>query len=609
MKLKKLFSVMLCGAMMASFTACENNSDNNPNDPTVPTEISEQLYVGVVAFNKTANEMPISNNLGKVKQFIRTQTNNEDFTAFCYSVSEGNKMFDAGNLPAFDQIFMLNFSDGTDNYSNMLWGQEGRIISPQNVYDTCKSDLSQRYGLNSYALGFGDDAGFKTQMTKIVLGSGVYKNATSQSQLQSTFNEIAKSMISSAKNVVLKTNAGYYSADAPKYFRFSFTSSKNVSDVILAKMTGTPTEGYVLNVTQAGKYAQFDNPVYGSESNGKVELPLRNLKFVYNNEEITFDFQVEVSFDGTKYYKDVEEASTAEAISKKIAVVLVLDCSESMGSAFEPMKEAAISFINTLTGMNSGNESSGNGSTDSGDTGYIEIVNVEETLTISANSVSFNMRGVEGGTFTMGATSEQSSSAASDEKPTHKVTLSSYYMGETEVTQELWQAVMGSNPSYFSGTQNPVEYVSWEDCQDFIRELNRITGKTFRLPTEAEWEYAARGGSKSQSCKYSGSNAIDNVAWYDSNSSSKTHAVKGKAPNELGLYDMSGNVLEWCQDWYGSYSSSAQTNPMGPSSGSGRVLRGGGWLSDAAHCRVSYRPYDTPSSRIINLGFRLVLEP
>ena len=169
--------------------------------------------------------------------------------------------------------------------------------------------------------------------------------------------------------------------------------------------------------------------------------------------------------------------------------------------------------------------------------------------TFTANGVSFTMKFVEGGTFQMGATSEQGSDATSAESPVHSVTLSGYWMGETEVTQELWQAVMGSNPSYFSGTNLPVEYVSWNDIvNDFLPKLNNMTGKNFRLPTEAEWEYAARGG-KSGGYKYAGSDDVGSVAWYYDNSSSKTHTVKTKSPNELGLYDMSGNVWEWCQDW------------------------------------------------------------
>ena len=233
----------------------------------------------------------------------------------------------------------------------------------------------------------------------------------------------------------------------------------------------------------------------------------------------------------------------------------------------------------------------------------------DSNQTFTVNGVSFNMIAVEGGTFTMGATAEQASDAYSDEKPTHQVTLSSYYIGKTEVTQELWQAVMGSNPSGFSGANLPVEKVSWEDCQIFIAILNELTGKYFRLPTEAEWEYAARGGSKSQGYKYSGSNTVDDVAWYPSNSSSKTHPVATKAPNELGIYDMSGNVLEWCSDWYSSsyYSSSSQYNPTGPASGSRRVYRGGSWGSSARLCRVSYRDYNGPSYRFYNLGLRLAL--
>ena len=231
-----------------------------------------------------------------------------------------------------------------------------------------------------------------------------------------------------------------------------------------------------------------------------------------------------------------------------------------------------------------------------------------EKTPFTVNGVSFNMIAVKGGTFTMGATSEQGDDAYSYEKPTHQVTLSDYCIGETEVTQELWQAVMGSNPSNFTGNlQRPVEKVSWNDCQEFIKKLNQLTGKTFRLPTEAEWEYAARGGSQSKGYKYAGSNTIGDVAWYTSNSSSTTHPVKQKQANELGLYDMSGNVWEWCQDWYDSYSSTPQTNPAGPSSGSNRVNRGGSWCGNARGCRVSDRGRSTPTNRCLDLGLRLAL--
>ena len=233
-----------------------------------------------------------------------------------------------------------------------------------------------------------------------------------------------------------------------------------------------------------------------------------------------------------------------------------------------------------------------------------------QNQTFTVKGVPFTMIYVEGGSFVMGCTSEQSD-CESYERPTHRVMLDSYYIGETEVTQELWRAVMGDNPSNFRGdeTKLPVEMVSWEDCQLFITLLNRMTGRKFRLPTEAEWEYAARGGRKSENNKYAGAPSLDYVGWYTNNSGSRTHDVKSKIPNELGIYDMSGNVWEWCQDWYGSgyYANSPQANPTGPSSGSNRVLRGGSWGNYAQHCRVAYRAGNTPSCRNSYCGFRLIL--
>lgn len=247
-----------------------------------------------------------------------------------------------------------------------------------------------------------------------------------------------------------------------------------------------------------------------------------------------------------------------------------------------------------------------NGLTDSNASPTPQQSNPSQNLTFTVGGVSFTMVYVPGGTFTMGATSEQGSDAWNDEKPTHSVMLSSYYIGQTEVTQALWTAVMGSNPSYFKGDSRPVENVSWNDCQTFISRLNAKTGKQFRLPTEAEWECAARGGQSGGS-KYAGSDNISNVAWYDDNSGGETHNVATKSPNGLGIYDMSGNVREWCQDWYGNYSSSSQTNPKGPSNGANRVYRGGSWLFNAGLCRVSIRFNFTPSYSCNDLGLRLVL--
>jgi len=214
----------------------------------------------------------------------------------------------------------------------------------------------------------------------------------------------------------------------------------------------------------------------------------------------------------------------------------------------------------------------------------VHMEKTPEKPIIKVGDVSFNMIHVEGGTFEMG-----------DGKDRHQVTLSSYYIGETEVTQELWNAVMGNNPSHFMGENHPVEQISWIDCQNFINKLSQITGKTFSLPTEAEWEFAARGGNKSKGYKYSGSDNIEDVAWFFGNTSS-THDVKTKQPNELGIYDMSGNVWEWCSDKYRG-------------NGNDKVYRGGAYNRHAEENRTSYRSSASPNFIFFSIGVRLVLHP
>ena len=224
-----------------------------------------------------------------------------------------------------------------------------------------------------------------------------------------------------------------------------------------------------------------------------------------------------------------------------------------------------------------------------------------------AHNVMIEMVRVEGGTFTMGATAEQVSDAFSDELPTHKVTLSPFLIGKYEVSQTLWLAVMGENPSVNTGINLPVDNVTWNECQTFITKLNELTGKNFRLLTEAEWEYAARGGNKSKGYKYSGSNNLGDVAWYIDNSNNTSHAMGTKAPNELGIYDMTGNVMEWVSDWKGSYSSGAQTNPTGPDSGTYRVNRGGSYGNVERLSRITNRNSIDPNMSSKTMGLRLCL--
>ena len=232
-------------------------------------------------------------------------------------------------------------------------------------------------------------------------------------------------------------------------------------------------------------------------------------------------------------------------------------------------------------------------------------------MTFNVGGVTFKMMAVEGGTFAMGATRSQGNSTMAAEKPVHLVTLSDYCLGQTEVTQALWNAVMGSNPSNFTGDPNlPVEMVSWNDCQQFITKLNQMTGMTFRMPTEAEWEYAARGGKKTRGNMYAGSNTLDDVAWYNANASGTTHPVGTKAPNELGIYDMSGNVYEYCLDFSDGNpypSADHQYNPTGVLEGDGRIIRGGSIDYGSDNCRIARRWGDDANSRWKDQGLRLAL--
>lgn len=219
------------------------------------------------------------------------------------------------------------------------------------------------------------------------------------------------------------------------------------------------------------------------------------------------------------------------------------------------------------------------------------------TETIYAKNVAFKMVHVQGGSFMMGAGPEQGGDEWNNEKPMHKVTLSHFAIAETEVTQALWTAIMGDNPSYRRGDNLPVEQISYQDGLDFIDKLNKATGRNFRMPTEAEWEYAARGGQKSKGYKFSGSNNLDEVANFADNSHGNTQPVGSKKSNEIGLYDMSGNVWEWCSDWFSEYTNEDLVNPIGPITGTERCLRGGSWYSISRYCRVTNRHYNDPDVR------------
>lgn len=290
---------------------------------------------------------------------------------------------------------------------------------------------------------------------------------------------------------------------------------------------------------------------------------------------------------------------------------------EMMGTASEELKEGCSKLAAALLGVSS---SSNSRSKNNNNGGYGNMRG-DQNFTEDAWGINMKMIWVEGGEFMMGCTSEQSD-CSSDEQNVRRVTVDGFYIGMLEVTQSQWEKVMGtsvyqqrnkvnsSGSLRGTGADYPMYYVSWEEAMEFCRLLSNKTGKTYTLPTEAQWEYAARGGKKAEGTKYAGSNMIDAVAWYNDNSGSSTHPCGTKRANALGIYDMSGNVWEWCKDWYsGSYASYDTNNPTGPSSGSDRVCRGGSWGSSASYCRVAIRNGNWPGHRNNGLGFRVVCIP
>ena len=357
--------------------------------------------------------------------------------------------------------------------------------------------------------------------------------------------------------------------------------------LVLAKPTGgaesviQQKQSLIIRYTPSTATVLVDNKmVRGNNGVAKTTLPVGQHSFV-------------VFCDG---YESEEGTVKLKASAPSNLQITLMK--ESVGAGIVHQQQSENQQSSNTYVVSSSNNSSGSSSMASG----------SNTISIPVkDGISIDMVKVEAGTFMMGATSEMKD-PYDNEKPLHQVTLTNdYYMGMYEVPQALWEAVMGSNPSEYKGDNLPVEMVSWNDCQEFISKLNSLTGRKFRLPTEAEWEYAARGGKKSRGYQYSGNSNISDVAWYKDNSANKTHPVGTKQANELGIYDMCGNVYEWCQDWYGSYSSSSQTNPTGSDSGANRVLRGGSWNVIAGYCRSSYRLYCTPFSRSHYLGLRLVL--
>lgn len=578
------------------------------------------VYLGIVGFNQELYDKAFGvldkNTASGFKYFV-SNLPRKDGTLLYYGVDQALDMLTKQNFPTqVSSVNLITFTDGLDQGSLMM---SSNYSTDEEYLNTVSKRIDNTnvkgLQLTAYSMGLkGSDVSdytlFQSNLNKLASSSDKAFEVNSMSNVDTRLSEISDQIISisNKQNISMKIPGqsngtlirfifdGYSADNSSMYIEGTF----NLSDRSLRNITykGLKAEsGSTVTGKQDGIFVTFSFiGLQRKDRNGLV--PTSNIQQYYKSATAT-------SWQENSEFTPANNTLTTITHSGAI-ILLVLDCSSSLGSQFSSMQGYAMNFIDRVANNAAEHQERPFGTCSEG-----------SGVSVFANGVKFSMVKVKGGWFWMGQTSEQQRKYdedsrvyySYDENPVHKVTISDYYIGETEVTQELWEAVMGSNPSYFKGSsQLPVENVSWNDCQEFIKKLNALTGKKFRLPTEAEWEFAARGGTAGKGYKYSGSDNIADVAWYSGNSSSKTYEVGTKAPNELGLYDMSGNVWEWCQDWYGSYSSNAQTNPTGASSGSDRVLRGGGYRSSASACRVSDRSYRiTPSGRQHYIGFRLAL--
>ena len=559
------------------------------------------VYLGIVGFNQELYEKPFGvldkSTASGFKTFV-SNLSRKDGTLLYYGVDHALDMLSSQDFPTnFSSVNLITFTDGLDQGSLMMNGSYSTDEQYLNaVNQRIKNTTVKGLPLTAYSLGLrGSDVTnytlFQSNLNKLASSADKAFEVSSMSAVRSKLQEISDQIISiSNKQTISMRIPGQSNGTL---IRFTFDGNSAANSSLYIEGTFNLADRSLRNVSYHGIKAESGSFIQGKQDgifvtytftglqrkDGNGLIPTSNIKQYYKSATAT-SWQVNSEF--------TPDNNTQTTITHAGTVImLVLDCSSSLGSQFGDMQSYAKDFIDRVAE---------NAAT------HVERPFVNNTGGIGGsyvvNGVEFRMVAVEGGTFQMGATPEQQSQYG-DEKPVHQVTLSSFSIGETEVTQELWEAVMGSNPSYFkSNNKLPVERVSRDDCQAFIGKLNELTGQFFRLPTEAEWEFAARGGNNSKGYKYSGSNSIGEVAWYNGNSSEKTHEVATKSPNELGLYDMSGNVNEWCQDWYGSYSSSSQTNPTGPSSGSYPVCRGGCWDAHFSHCRNSSRNFSSSSSGV-----------
>ena len=579
---------------------------HGPVNPIVDTG----MYMGIIGYNQTLTTKDISyldsTTVAGFNGFIGDLTTQPGRLLY-YSVDKAlDALFTAPHPANLQNVAIVTFTVGNDQGSLMMTDQ---YDTEAEYAQAIKSRITEErvYGrsIKAYTVGLLNDNikdanQFRNNLYALSSDSTKATEVNSVAEANIRFQSIADDLVSRNMSETLTLVFPGVGSGTRIRFTFDEVNDETVeeSQVYIEGTFSLKTRS-LTNITYHGLTCTAGDSVAASSVDGMfVSLVFEGIQLDSEDRIEKKNIQEWYWVDGQNEWElntefSVDRLPDVESTYSSALVMLLLDCSSVMDENFEELKTAANSFIermqnyNTIPGM------------------------------YTVNGVSFQMVQVDGGTFTMGVDSAMVDAGLADvdELPAHEVTVESFAIGQTEVTQELWQAVMGTNPSSFtSDPLRPVEQVSWEDCQEFISRLNTLTGKNFRLPTEAEWEYAARGGNKGRGTIYAGSDNLDDVAWYYTNSyvvgpgseDYGTHVVGSKHSNELGLYDMSGNVLEWCNEKYLPYDVDENESETG-SSLNRRVVRGGCWFSLPNDCRTTSRDYQTAGMRIYTIGLRLAM--
>ncbi len=583
-----------------------------PVKPTVETG----MYMGVIGYNQTLMTKEISfldsTTVSEFNDFIDGRLYSQQGRLLYYSVDNALDMLNKAKYPQnLQNVAIVTVTKGLDQGSLMMTDKyDTEAEYAQALSDRIADQRVYGHAIKAYTVGLlnptiKDEEQFRANLYALASDSTKAMEVNNVSEVIASFQDIADDLV--AHNMSENLTLVFPGVGTGTRIRFTLddVNEETVADSkIYIEGTFSLKTRSLTDITYCGMTCNAGDSVAASSVDGMFVSLLFNGIQLYNDERINKDMIQEWYWvDSQEDWALSTEFSTyripeVESTYSSALVMLLLDCSSVLEDSFGELKHAAKTFIERMENYTAAPDT------------------IPGLYTV--NGVSFQMVEVEGGTFKMGVDSVayETGLANIDELPAHEVTVSTFSIAETEVTQELWQAVMDSNPSNFTDDpQRPVENVSWEDCQEFINRLNALTGMNFRLPTEAEWEYAANGGNMGTGTLYSGSEDISNVAWYYSNSyvvgsgspDYGTHAVATKEANELGLFDMTGNVFEWCSDWYGTYNEEPQTDPAGPEAGIQRVVRGGSWISTSRDSRNTSRNGEAPANRGFNIGLRLAL--